>query len=1578
MKLNRVVVCLSTLLLASFFVGCGASTAPIAVSVSAASKATDQGMTVAITAMVAHDAKSAGVQWTVSGGGTLTNATAGTATFVAPANVTSAFTATVTATSMSDTTKAASVQIAVNPLPSITTNPALTATAGTAYSSAINASGGTAPFTWSVTGTLPPGLSIGTSTTNSVTISGTPTGGNATVTIKVADAVGSTSSQQFTITVNAAPALAITNTSLAAGVTGTAYSQTLAATGGVKSYTWAISSGSLPAGLSLNSSSGAITGTPTGPLVGTISFTVQVTDSGTPTHNTKSAALSIAVSAPALSVTTTSLAGGTLGTAYSASVAATGGITPYAWSVSAGSLPAGLTLNASTGAITGTPTGNVTGPVSFTVKVTDAETPTALSATANLSITITAPPLSVTTTTLPTGVVNSTYSATLQATGGVSPYSWAVTTGTLPAGLSLNASTGAITGTPTASGTANLTFTVTDSQSPTAGKATANLSITVNPQLAVTTSSLAAGVTGTAYSQTLAATGGITPYTWAVTTGSLPAGLSLNSSTGAITGTPTGPQVGAISFTVTVTDKESPAKTATANLSITISAPALSVTTTSLPGGTLGTAYSQTLAASGGITPYAWSISVGSLPQGLTLNASTGLISGTPTGSTTGAINFTVKVTDAETPTAQSATQALSITIAAAPLSVATTSLPSGVAQSVYAGATLQAAGGVSPYTWTVTTGSLPTGLTLNTTTGAISGTPTASGTTTFTVTATDSETPTAQTANKQLSITVNPQLSVTTTSLAAGVIGTAYSQTVAASGGITPYTWSISSGSLPAGLSLNSSTGAITGTPTGPAVGTSSFTVMATDSESPQKTATASLSIAITAPALNITTTSLMNGVVNQSYSATLAATGGVTPYTWALINATTLPAGLSLNASTGAITGTPTATGTTNFTVQVTDSETPTAQSTTANLSITVNNPVPVGVITTSLPAAVVLISYSTTLQASNGVSPYTWSITSGSLPSGLTLNTSTGAITGTPTASGTSSFTVKVTDSSKPTAGTATANLSITVNAALSITTTSLPAGSVGAAYASNVNASGGLGPYTWTITGGSLPAGLTLGSSTNSSDSISGTPTATGNSSFTVTVTDSESPAAVAHASLSINITAQSCTNNASLTGHYAMLLQGWTNSSAGEVFFGAAGSFVADGAGNISSGLVDANDASGGPGSGTFTGTYCIASNNLGTLNMSSPQFGTATLALSVQASGAGGSIIFYDTGNIQASGQFYKQDTTAFATSKFSGNYSLGLIGVDTGSGNRIGAAGRFTANGTANLTAGAIDADDNGNVSSNISFNSSNFSVGANGRGTVSINITNVGTFNFAFYVVNSSQLLMVASDPGSLGLFTGQVIKQSGLTGTDSDLNGVGVLELQGVGPSVTAGLVTANGSGSFSLSADQNQAGTMSTLSFTNGTFAVSSNGRVTLTGGGNHPPVLYLTGKNSGFVVGTDNAVVFGMLEAQSGAPFSLSSLSGNFYGGSLQPVASTVGEEVDQVNLSSGTVNVIGDFNSTQSNGSGNPAGNSFTGNYTVATNGKVTVTSGGTASVYVYIISTNQFVVLPVGDSNPKIEIFQH
>jgi len=180
--------------------------------------------------------------------------------------------------------------------------------------------------------------------------------------------------------------------------------------------------------------------------------------------------------------------------------------------------------------------------------------------------------LIITTTSLPNGVVGQPYSATIQAKGGVPPYSWSLLAGSLPAGLSLKPSTGVIYGTPAAAGRWDFTIGVSDSQNPpdTDQKA---LSTTIDPpaDLVITTTSLPDGVVGKPYSATLQAKGGIPPYSWSLSAGSLPTGLSLNGATGVISGTPG--MAGRWDFTVMVSDSQNPPDTAEKALSITITDP---------------------------------------------------------------------------------------------------------------------------------------------------------------------------------------------------------------------------------------------------------------------------------------------------------------------------------------------------------------------------------------------------------------------------------------------------------------------------------------------------------------------------------------------------------------------------------------------------------------------------------------------------------------------------------------------------------------------------------------------------------------------------------------------------------------------------------------------------------------------------------------------------------------------------------------------------------------------------------------------------------------------------------------------
>jgi uncharacterized repeat protein (TIGR03803 family) len=350
-----------------------------------------------------------------------------------------------------------------------------------------------------------------------------------------------------------------------------------------------------------------------------------------------------------LAVSTTVLETGSVGVAYSTTLQATGGTPPYKWSVSAGSLPGGLSLS-SAGVISGKPTTAATS--NFTVEVKDSASHTATQA---LSLTMYGSTIvRITTASLPNWTVGKAYSATMAATSGTKPYTWSVYSGSLPAGLSLNASTGVISGTPTTAATTTFFIGVKGAG---ANTATAQFTVVVSAAPVVGTTLLETGAVGFAYATQLSVEGGTIPYVWSVSSGSLPVGLSLNASTGVISGTPT-TAVAADSFTIKVTDAAGATATQASSLTIYI-ADDVRITTTSLPNGTVGTAYSATLEATSGTKPYTWSVYSGSLPAGLSLAASTGVISGMPTEA--GTTDFFIGVKGAG---ANTATASLTITVA--------------------------------------------------------------------------------------------------------------------------------------------------------------------------------------------------------------------------------------------------------------------------------------------------------------------------------------------------------------------------------------------------------------------------------------------------------------------------------------------------------------------------------------------------------------------------------------------------------------------------------------------------------------------------------------------------------------------------------------------------------------------------------------------------------------------------------------------------------------------------------------------------------------------------------------------------
>lgn len=304
-------------------------------------------------------------------------------------------------------------------------------------------------------------------------------------------------------------------------------------------------------------------------------------------------------------------------------------------------------------------------------------------------------------------------------------------------------------------------------------------------------------------------------------------------------------------------------------------------------------------------------------------------------------------------------------------------------------------ADGTVPMVWSLFSGSLPAGIVLSTE-GNIHGTPSASGAYSFTLKAVNAYGEDTQAFSGTVGAAIAP--TITTSTLNTIYAGVGFSQTLAASGS-APITWSVQSGTLPTGLTLNTSTGTISGTPS--ATGAYSFTIRATNGVGYDDQAFTG-SVSGVAPIITVTTLgSLWRGFAPTVTS--IAASGSAT-ITYA-VTAGSLPAGLSLNTSTGEITGTPSSTGSYSFTVTATNSYGSDDQA----YSGTVLQSTP-SIVETSLNAMNITVPFAQTLTLSSGGPTITWSVQSGSLPTGLTLNTSNGTISGTPTVSGAYSFTIR----------------------------------------------------------------------------------------------------------------------------------------------------------------------------------------------------------------------------------------------------------------------------------------------------------------------------------------------------------------------------------------------------------------------------------------------------------------------------------------------------------------------------------------------------------------------------------------
>ena len=821
----------------------------------------------------------------------------------------------------------------------------------------------------------------------------------------------------------------------------------------------------LPAGLSFDDLSRTIAGTPTGHGIATVTYTVTDAD-GDPdsVQFTITVAQDFLPSPPVILNFT-----GRVGRYFEQQISrGTGDDLPLSFSVT--DLPDGLDFFQDTHMIKGTPTTAITRTVTYTVQDDDGDV-----ASTTFKI-IVNPVLELSDTTVLTAKVGELFTHQLPAaSGGTTPYTYSVTI--LPDGLSFEQDSRTITGTPARDGTTDVTYTVTDGENT---EASDGFTIIVNPadlELGDTTG-LTAKVGELFTHQLPAVRGGKTPYTYSVTT--LPDGLSFEQDSRTITGTPA--KYGTTDVTYTVTDGEN--TEASDGFTIIVNPADLELSDTTGLTAKVGELFTHQLpAASGGKTPYTYSVTI--LPDGLSFEQDSRTITGTPARDGTTDVTYTV--TDGEN---TEASDGFTIIVNPADLELGdTTGLTAKVGE-LFTHQLPAVRGGKTPYTYSVTT--LPDGLSFEQDSRTITGTPAKYGTTDVTYTVTDGEN---TEASDGFTIIVNPaDLELGDTTGLTAKVGELFThQLPAASGGKTPYTYSVTT--LPTGLSFEQDSRTITGTPTQDGTEDVTYDVTYTVTDGDNNDARDDFTITVEAD-LKPTLGSIDDSSAKLTKVFTLRLPAGIGGDGDLEYDATGRPPGLSFVESSRTITGTPSTAGDYQVTYTASDEDEDVARQTFHIVVYALPSLPEVADVMATKDEVFTLV-----LTARGGKEPFTYTVTG--LPTGLSFDKPSLTIIGTPTQIQVADVTFAVEDDDGD-----TASQDFQISVSEGDTEPTFPYTipdlrlRVDSPYTVLLpGATGGNAPYTYTISG--LPETLSFNPDTRW---ISGTPTASGLHQVTFTATD----------------------------------------------------------------------------------------------------------------------------------------------------------------------------------------------------------------------------------------------------------------------------------------------------------------------------------------------------------------------------------------------------------------------------------------------------------------------------------------